>query len=88
VRADSKFSTADAAATAAHYGAAVSLTTGSNPGVNAASGQIPDIAWTAIHYPQAFVDDQTGKLVSDVEVTEISYTASPHTRRTSRPQAG
>jgi hypothetical protein len=37
----------------------VSLTTGSNPGVNAASGQIPDIAWTAIHYPQAFVDDQT-----------------------------
>jgi hypothetical protein len=41
VRADSKFSTADVAATAARYGAAVSLTTGSNPSVNAAITQIP-----------------------------------------------
>lgn len=36
VRADSKFYTAEVAATAARYGAAVSLTTGSNPSVNAA----------------------------------------------------
>jgi hypothetical protein len=75
VRADSKFYTAEVAATAAHYGAAVSLTTGSNPSVHAAIGQIPDIAWTAIHYPQAFVDQDTGELVSDAEVAEISYTA-------------
>ena len=75
VRADSKFYTADVAATAARYGAAVSLTTGSNPSVHAAIGQIPDTAWTAIHYPQAFVDQDTGELVSDAEVAEISYTA-------------
>ncbi|HEX6402835.1 MAG TPA: transposase [Pseudonocardiaceae bacterium] len=55
VRGDSKFDTAEVAATAARYGAAVSLTTGSNPSVNAAITQIPDTAWTAIHYPNAFV---------------------------------
>jgi hypothetical protein len=80
VRADSKFYTADVVATAARYGAAVSLTTGSNPSVNAAITQIPDSAWTAIHYPHAFVDTETGELVSDAEVAEIPYTAF-----TSRP---
>ena len=75
VRADSKFYTAEVVATAARYGAAVSLTTGSNPSVTAAIGQIPATAWTAIHYPQAFVDDQTGELVSDAEVAEIPYLA-------------
>ncbi len=75
VRADSKFYTADVAATAARYGAAVSLTTGSNPSVNAAITQIPDAAWTGIHYPHAFVDEDTGELVSDAEVAEIGYTA-------------
>ena len=50
VRADSTFYTAEVAATAARYGAAVSLTTGSNPSVNAAITQVPDTAWTAIHY--------------------------------------
>jgi hypothetical protein len=75
VRADSKFYTAKVVATAARYNAAVSLTTGSNPSVNAAIAQIPEGAWTAIHYPNAFVDEDTGALVSDAEVAEISYTA-------------
>jgi hypothetical protein len=81
VRADSKFYTADVVATAARYDAAVSLTTGSNPSVNAAIAAIPDTAWTAIHYPEAFVDTETGQLVSDAEVSEIPYTAF-----TSRPK--
>jgi hypothetical protein len=80
VRADSKFSTTDVVATAARYGADVSLTTGSNPSVNTAITHIPHTAWTAIHYPQAFVDDQTGELVSDAALAEIPYTAF-----TSRP---
>jgi hypothetical protein len=80
VRADSTFYTADIVATAARYTADVSLTTGSNPSVNAAITHIPHTAWTAIHYPQAFVDEQTGELVSDAEVAEIPYTAF-----TSRP---
>jgi hypothetical protein len=82
VRADSKFYTAEVVATAARYGAAVSLTTGSNPSVNAAIGQIPEGAWRAIHYPHAFVDEDTGELVSDAEVAEIGYTAfTSHPRK-------
>jgi hypothetical protein len=85
VRADSKFYTADVVATAARYAADVSLTTGSNPSVNAAITHIPHTAWRAIHYPQAFVDEQTGELVSDAEVAEIPYTAftsRPHHQQT------
>jgi hypothetical protein len=81
VRADSKFYTADVAATAARYGARVSLTTGSNPSVNAAIAAIDEQAWTPIHYPDAFVDTDTGELVSDAEVAEVPYTAF-----TSRPR--
>jgi hypothetical protein len=75
VRADSKFYCADVVATAARYDAHVSLTTGSNPAVNAAIAAIGDTGWTAIHYPQAFVDTETGELISDAEVAEIGYTA-------------
>jgi hypothetical protein len=75
VRADSKFYTADVAVTAARYGADVSLTTGANPSITAAIAAIPDTAWTPIHYPNAFVDTETGDLVSDAEVAEIPYTA-------------
>jgi hypothetical protein len=81
VRGDSKFYTADVAATAARYDAAVSLTTGSNPSINAAITTIGEQAWTPIHYPNAFVDEDTGQLVSDAEVAEITYTAF-----TSRPK--
>jgi hypothetical protein len=58
----------------------VSLTTGSNPSITTAISTIEENAWTAIHYPEAFVDTQTGELVSDAEVAEIPYTAF-----TSRP---
>jgi hypothetical protein len=75
VRGDSKFYTADVVATAARYGAAVSLTTGSNPSVNATIAQIRDTAWRAIHYPNAFVDQDTGQLVCDAEVAETEYLA-------------
>jgi hypothetical protein len=75
VRADSRFYTAKVAATAARYGAAVSLTTGANPDVNAAVAAIGDTGWTPIHYPEAFVDTDTGELVSDAQVAEVAYTA-------------
>jgi hypothetical protein len=81
VRADSKFYTADVAATAARYGAHVSLTTGSNPSIDAAISRIGEHAWTPIHYPNAFVDTDTGELISDAELAQIPYTAF-----TSRPK--
>jgi hypothetical protein len=81
VRGDSKFYTAEVVAAAHRAGAFVSLTTGSNPSVNAAIARIDDSAWTPIHYPDAFVDEDTGELVSDAEVAQIAYTAF-----TSRPR--
>jgi len=75
VRGDAKFYTAEVVATCARYGAYVSFTTGSNPSVNTAIAQISDQAWTPIHYPDAFVDEDTGELVSDAEVAEIPYVA-------------
>jgi hypothetical protein len=81
VRGDSKFYAANVVATAARYGAFVSLTTGSNPSITAAIASIEDTAWTAIHYPDAFTDTDTGELISDAEVAEVPYTAF-----TSRPK--
>ena len=75
VRGDAKFYTAGVVAAARRAGARVSLTTGSNPSVNAAIAGIAEEAWTPIHYPDAFVDEDTGELVSDAEVAEVPYTA-------------
>jgi hypothetical protein len=80
VRADSKFYTADVVAAARRAGAQVSLTTGSNPSVDAAIAAFTG-EWTPIHYPNAFVDEDTGELVSDAEVAEMPYVAF-----TSRPE--
>jgi hypothetical protein len=75
MRADSQFYSADVAATCRRAGARFSVTVRMNPHVAAAIGRIPESAWTAIHYPDAFVDPDTGELVSDAEVAEIEYTA-------------
>jgi Transposase DDE domain group 1 len=81
VRGDSKFYTADVAATAARHGAHLSVTVPANAHRDAAIAAIDKDAWTPIHYPEAFVDTDTGELVSDAQVAQISYTAF-----TSRPQ--
>ncbi|PYC88423.1 IS1380 family transposase [Streptomyces tateyamensis] len=75
VRADSQFYNADVAAACRRAGARFSLTVRMNPSVAAAISQIPETAWTAIRYPDAFVDPDTGELVSDAEVAEVEYTA-------------
>jgi len=62
-------------ATTARYDATVSLTTGSHPSITTAIAAMPETGWTAIHYPQAFLDEQTAELVSDAEVAETPYTA-------------
>lgn len=75
VRGDSKFYSADVVATARRAGAFVSLTVPSSPARNTAIAGIDDTAWTPIHYPDAFVDTDTGELISDAEVAETRYTA-------------
>jgi len=82
LRGDSKFYSAKVVAAALRNGAQVSITTGSNPAVNTAitdytsqHENTPDRGWTPIHYPNAFVDTETGELISDAEVAEMPFTA-------------
>lgn len=81
VRGDSKFYTADVAATAARHGAHLSVTVPTNAHRDAAIAAIDEQAWVPIHYPDAFVDTDTGELISDAQVAQVPYTAF-----TSRPQ--
>jgi hypothetical protein len=75
VRADSKFYTADVVAVCRRSGVWVSLSTGINPSITAAIGRIPDDAWVDIVYPHPVEDPDTGELISQAQVAEISYTA-------------
>lgn len=75
VRGDSKFYSADVVKVALRHGAEVSLTVPVSPARDTAIARIEEQEWTAIHYPNAFVDEDTGELVSDAEVAEIDYTA-------------
>lgn len=81
VRGDSKFYSADVVKTALRHGAEVSLTVPASRVRDAAIARIHQEQWVPIHYPNAFVDQDTGELVSDAEVAEIDYVAF-----TSRPQ--
>lgn len=75
VRADSKFYTADVVAACRRAGAHFSLTTGMNPSIAAAIAGIEEADWVPIRYPDAFVDPDTGEMVSDAEVAQTTYTA-------------
>jgi hypothetical protein len=75
LRGDAKFFTADIVAATRRAGAFVSLTTGSNEAVNAAITAFGHTGWTPIHYPDAFVDEDTGELISDAEVAQMPFTA-------------
>ncbi|GAA4847642.1 IS1380 family transposase [Kitasatospora terrestris] len=75
VRADSQFYNADVVAACRRANAGFSVTVRMNPNVAAAISAIGKDAWTPIRYPEAFVDPDTGELVSDAEVAEIPYTA-------------
>jgi hypothetical protein len=46
-----------------------------NPAVTRAIAGIPDDAWLPVHYPGAALDPDTGELISDAEVAEVTFTA-------------
>jgi hypothetical protein len=75
LRADSAYYGADVIAAARRHGVHFSVTARKDRAVSAAIAQIPDDAWTAIHYPRAVFDEQLGQWVSDAEVAEIGFTA-------------
>ena len=51
-----------------------------HPGVLAAIATIADDAWTPVRYPGAVLDPDTGPLISDAEVAEVTDTAFASTK--------
>jgi hypothetical protein len=80
-RADSAFYCHAFVAAAIRGGARFSVTARMNPSIRAAIAGIAEHAWTPIHYPNAFVDTETGDLVSDAEVAEIPVFTAFTSRR-------
>jgi hypothetical protein len=80
-RMDSAFHTYDVVAAVRRAGARFSVTARMNPAVTRAIASIEEQAWTPIHYPNAFVDADTGQLVSDAEVAEVAVFTAFTSRR-------
>ncbi|MFE7328841.1 hypothetical protein ACFU8W_28465 [Streptomyces sp. NPDC057565] len=66
-------------------GAHFSITTGMNPSIKRAVLSVPDAAWQQISYPTAVPDPETGKLISDAEIS--AYTAFASRKKTERVTA-
>jgi hypothetical protein len=75
LRADSAYYNHDVIAAGRRHCTHFSITARRDRAATAAIGQIPDDAWTTIHYPRAVFDDQLGQWVSDAEVAEVPFTA-------------
>lgn len=75
VRGDSAYGNRKVVRTCLRAGAQFSLVMTRNPAVDRAIDAIDDDAWTAVSYPGAVRDPDTGAWISDAEVAEIPYTA-------------
>ena len=75
VRADSAYYGGAFVAACRRNGARFSVTVRMDPKVRRAIAAIPDQAWTAIKYPNAIYDEQTGEWISDAEIAKVPYTA-------------
>jgi len=84
VRGDSAYGNSDVITAVIKAGAQFSFVLTKNPAVNKTIDTIADDAWTPVHYPGSVIDPDTGELISDAEVAEISYTAFTSTTRKKR----
>jgi hypothetical protein len=75
VRADSKFYTAEVVDACLRAGTLFSLSTGINPDITATIATIGEDQWIDIVYPHPIEDPDTGELISQAQVAEITYTA-------------
>jgi len=75
LRADSAFHGHATIGAAVRVGVAVSVTVRMDPKVRSAITSIGDDAWTAIEYPEAIFDDESGQWISRAEVAEAPFTA-------------
>ena len=72
VRGDSAYGNSAVVAACLAAGARFSLVLVKNSTVTRAIGTIPDQAWTPVQYPGAVLDPDTGELISDAEVAEVT----------------
>jgi hypothetical protein len=75
VRGDSAYGNAAVVCAARRAGARFSVVLAKQASVNRAIDSIPDGAWVPVRYPGSFTDPDTGELVSDAQVAEVTYTA-------------
>ncbi|MFC9931917.1 transposase [Streptomyces sp. NPDC127190] len=84
LRADSQFYNAGVIAACRRADARFSVPCGMNLPIKRAVAAIPDTVWRQTTYPSAVPDPETGELISDAEVAEISA----HTAFAGRRKAG
>lgn len=75
VRGDAAYGSAAVVTACVTAGARFSVVLPKNPAVSRAIAGIRDDAWTPVRYPGAVVDPDTGELISDAEVAEVTFTA-------------
>jgi hypothetical protein len=75
VRADSAYYSGAFVAACRRNGARFSVTVRMDPKVKRAIAAIPEDSWTAIKYPNAIYDEQTGEWISDAQIAKVPYTA-------------
>jgi hypothetical protein len=80
VRADSAYYAGAIVTAARRAGAYFSITVSMNAAIQAAIAGIAEDAWTAVRYPGAVIDPDTGELISEAEVAATVYTAFAGTR--------
>lgn len=81
VRGDSAYGNSTVVTACQRAGARFSLVLTKTSPVAAAIAAIPEDAWTAVSYPGAVRDPDTGAWISDAEVAETTYTAFSSTDR-------
>jgi hypothetical protein len=72
VRGDSAYGNSAVAGACLKAGVGFSLVLAKNCSITRAIGSIAEDAWTPVHYPGAVLDPDTGALISDAEVAEVS----------------
>jgi hypothetical protein len=75
VRGDSAYGNSAVVGACVKAGVGFSFVLTKNPAVNRAIATITEDQWTAVHYPGAVLDPDTGALISDAEVAEVAFTA-------------
>ncbi|HEY0803885.1 MAG TPA: IS1380 family transposase [Pseudonocardiaceae bacterium] len=75
VRADSAYYNGAFVSACRRNNAHFSVTAGMDPKIRRAITGIEETSWTAIEYPNAVFDEDTGEWISDAEIAEVPYTA-------------